>query len=81
MEKQNHLHDDPPEDYWHILRPAEVRAMCGDISDPTLRRWERSGRMPTRFKLDGESTGCHGASGFYKGEVLAALKAMRERQA
>lgn len=62
-----------PEEYYTVIRPAEVCRMV-NFSDRHLRRLEKEGKFPHRFKLS-PGTGQQGAAGNFLGYVVDYLKA------
>ena len=59
-----------------IIRQPEVLRLVS-VSADTLRRWERAGSFPKRFKLNPDARGVQGAAGWHERDVLAWLDARK----
>ena len=56
-----------------IVRPKEVREIVG-FCDVHLRRLEKLGQFPQRFKL-AEDSGLYGATGWRESDIMAWIEA------
>jgi len=66
-------------EYWQIIRTPKTVALAG-VCDMQLRRMEKAGTFPKRFKIN-PNGGKFGATGHYYGEVMEWCEARRDARA